>query len=195
MKWKVESETALALTDRKEVKWKLGKGKRPFFLFLVLLLLFSSCHARKKLVSPMAHAADYEWMTAKMTFDVTAEGEELNDLSGILRMRRDSVIWISATAMMGMEAVRACVTTDSVVVVNRLEKTYLAEPFADVAASLQLPLTLPETQALLLGDGKSDHVELCFGTYTAKIRYADIHWNEPTTFPIKISPNYERRKL
>lgn len=161
-------------------------------LFL-LLLLFTSCHARKKLVSPMVHAADYEWMTAKMSGEVNAENGEI-PFSGVLRMQRDSVIWISANAMMGMEAVRARITCDSVVIINRLEKTYLSEPLADVAASLQLPLTLPETQALLLGDGRSDRVELCVGPYTAKIRYDDIHWNEPTTFPIKINQNYERVK-
>ena len=189
MKWKVESG-----------KWKTGGGKRitfhfPLSVLLFLVLLFSSCHVRKKLVSPMAHAADYEWMTAKMTFDVSAEGMELNDLSGVLRMRRDSVIWISASAFMGMEAVRACVTCDSVVVVNRLDKTYLAEPLAEAAEKLSLPLTLQETQALLLGDGRSDRVALQFGPYTAKIRYADIHWDEPTTFPIPIGKTYERRTL
>ncbi len=188
MKWKVESE-----------KWKMGGGKRitfhaPLSVFLLLaLLLFSSCHARKKLVSPMAHAADYEWMSAKMSGAVNMESEEV-PFTGALRMQRDSVIWISANALMGMEAMRARITNDSVVVINRLEKTYLSEPLAEVAASLQLPLTLPETQALLLGDGRSDQVELCFGPYTAKIRYDDIHWNEPTTFPIKINQNYERVK-
>jgi hypothetical protein len=38
-------------------------------------------------------------------------------------------------------------------------------------------------------------VELQFGPYTAKIRYSDIHWDEPTTFPIKINESYERMKL
>ena len=205
MKWEVESGTAIALTDRREVKWngeapnevkrvKVERGKRPFFLFLVLLLLFSSCHARKKVVSSMAHATDYEWMTAKMSGEVTVE-EGAYPFSGTLRMRRDNTIWISASALMGMEAVRARITCDSVVVVNRLDKTYLSEPLADVAVSLQLPLTLQESQALLLGDGRSDHVELCFGPYKAKIRYDDIRWNEPTTFPVRIGPSYERRKL
>lgn len=166
-----------------------------WLLAVLLLSLLASCTSRKKLVSPMAHAADYEWMTAKMTLDVCAEGMELNDLNGVLRMRRDSVIWISASAMMGLEAVRACVTADSVVVLNRLDKSYLAEPLAEVSEKLALPLTLSETQTLLLGDGRSDHVELRVGPYTAKIRYSDIHWNEPTTFPIHVGKTYERRKL
>ena len=188
MKWKVESG-----------KWKTGGGKRITFHFplsvylLLVLLLFSSCHARKKMVSPMAHAADYEWMTAKMSGEVKVDRGEM-PFSGILRMQRDSVVWISATAMMGMEAVRACITNDSIVFINRLNKTYLAEPFSEVSEHMQSPLTLQETQRLLLGDGLSDHVELQYGPYSAKIRYSDIHWDEPTTFPIKINQNYERIK-
>ena len=164
----------------------------PVFLFLALLL-FSSCHARKKMMPSMAHAADYEWMTAKMSGEVSAESGEI-PFFGTIRMRRDSVVWVSATAMMGMEAVRTRITNDSIVLVNRLDRTFLAEPFSEVSERLQLPLTLQETQRLLLGDGQSDHVELHLGPYTAKIRYVDVEWNQPTTFPIKINQNYERIK-
>lgn len=141
----------------------------------------------------MAHAADYEWMTAKMSGALNAESGEV-PFSGMLRMQRDSVIWISATALLGMEAMRALITNDSIVVINRLEKTYLAEPAATFRETLPTPLTLQECQSMLLGNGLSDHVELQFGPYSAKIQYSDIHWDEPTTFPIKINQNYERIK-
>ncbi len=166
-----------------------------FVMSMAILMMASSCTAKKKLVSPMAHAKDYTWMTAKMTMDVATQGIELKDVNGLLRMRRDSTIWISASAFMGMETLRACITNDSVVMINRFDKTYLAEPLTQAAQSLNLPLTLPDCQSLLLGDGHSDHVELQFGPYTAKIRYSDIHWDEPTTFPIKINESYERMKL
>jgi hypothetical protein len=163
-------------------------------------LLLASCTSKKKLVSPMAHAANYEWMTAKM--QVSIENETVSDpnasvvdLTGAIRMKRDSTIWISASALMGIETVRACITPDSVVVLNRFEKTYLAEPLQEVAERLNLPMTLKESQSLLLGNGSSDHVELHYGPYRAKIRYSDIQWDEPTTFPMTINKNYERMKL
>lgn len=159
-----------------------------------LLLLLASCTSHKKVVSPVAHA-DFEWMTAKMTMDVTAPGLEFKDVAGVLRMRRDSAVWISASAMMGMESLRTLITQDSVVVVNRMDQTYLAEPLQLVAEKMHLPATLQETQALLLGNGANDHVALQFGPYTAKIRYSDVQWNESTTFPIKINKKYERMKL
>lgn len=169
--------------------------KRLMLFLLASMLLFSSCSSKKKMVSPLAHAFDYEWMTAKMTMDVAAPGVEFKDISGVLRMRRDSAVWISASAMMGMESIRTLITQDSVVMVNRMDQVYLAEPLQQVAEKLHLPATLQETQALLLGNGTNDHVAIQFGSYTAKIRYSEIHWNEPTTFPIKINKKYERMKL
>lgn len=160
----------------------------------ILLLLISACTPKKKLVDPTP-SFTYEWMTAKMTMDVSAQGAEFNNVSGVLRMRRDSTIWISAAAMLGMETVRILITQDSVVMLNRFDKTYLAEPLEKVSQKWNIPMTLQEGQQKLLGDGHADHVELHFGPYTAKIRYSDIIWNEPTTFPIKISDKYERLKL
>lgn len=160
-----------------------------------LLLLLASCSSHKKVVSPTAHA-DYQWMTAKISGEVTlASHPSPLTFNGTLRMRRDSAVWISASAMMGMESLRALITQDSVIMVNRMDQTYLAEPLQLVAEKMHLPATLQETQALLLGNGANDHVAIQFGPYAAKIRYSDIQWNEPTTFPIKINKKYERMKL
>lgn len=169
--------------------------KRIAFFLVLLLLTAASCSSKKKTVSPVAYAFDYEWMTAKMSMDVAAPGVEFKDVSGVLRMRRDSAVWISASAMMGMESLRALITQDSIVMVNRMDQTYLTEPLQLVAEKMHLPATLQETQALLLGDGVKDHVSIQFGPYTAKIRYTDLQWNVPSTFPIKINKNYERIKL
>ena len=159
---------------------------------MVMLSLLSSCDSTKKVVSPMAHVADYQWMTAKMSGELKVESGEF-PFTGNLRMRRDSTIWISISAFMGMESIRTLITQDSVVLVNRLNQTYLAEPLSTMTQTMQTP-SLQETQALLLGDGSADHVEIQWGPYIAKIRYSDIQWDEPTSFPIKINKNYQRIK-
>ena len=158
-----------------------------WLVVMVVLSLVSSCTSRKKLVSPMAHVADYEWMSAKMTMDITASGTEFDNVSGNLRMRRDSAVWISASAFMGMESLRTLVTQDSVVLINRMNQTYMAEPLSAVAETMQVP-SFKEIQAKLLGDGSSDHVEFQWGPYTAKIRYSPVRicctwnrWNRRTS--------------
>ena len=174
--------------------------KRSLFsVLLLLVLLAASCTTHKKLVNPGDHS-DFQWMTAKMQIEIGTNDTLTSHLSpltlsGSVRMRRDSVIWMSVSAMLGMESVRALMTQDSVVVINKMAQTYFVEPYSTVAKRFHAPATLRETQALLLGKGDSDHVEIVYGPYRAKIRYSDIHWDEPTTFPIKINKNYERMKL
>ena len=176
----------------------MNKGRRTngwVVLAMVGLLLASSCTAKKKLVSPMAHAAHYEWMSAKMSGELKVKSGEF-PFSGTLRMRRDSTIWISASALMGIENLRALITQDSVILINRMDQTYLAETLVETCHGASLPpMTLHEFQAMLLGNGTSDAVVVQIGPYLAKIKYSDIHWDEPTTFPMKINKKYERIKL
>jgi hypothetical protein len=150
----------------------------------------------------MAHAADYEWMTAKITGEINVASSDTSltshpsslTFTGSLRMRRDSTVWLSVSALMGMESIRALITQDSVFMINRMNQTYLAESFSDVAQTVRIS-SLQEIQAMLLGNGTSDNVAIQFDPYTAKIHYSDIQWNNPIEFPLKINKKYERIKL
>jgi len=166
---------------------KVERGK---WIVLLLVVLLASCSTKKQLVTTQP-SADFEWMTAKISGELTLTSN-LSSLTfnGTMRMRRDSVIWISASAFMGMENVRVLITQDSVKLVNRVDQTYFIEPYDAMAARFQWPATLRETQAMLL----SEQPKLCLGPYTAQIKYSDIQWNESTTFPFKINKNYERIK-
>ena len=79
--------------------------------------------------------------------------------------------------------------------IDRVDKTYLYESLDYLVSGWHISQDFEEFQKMLLGDGNTDHVELRFGPYIAKIRYSDIRWDEPTTFPIKISDNYQRINL
>lgn len=166
--------------------------------FLALLLVASSCASRKKVVQPPQNKA-FEWMTANMS--IQAEG---NDLSGQVRMRKDSIVWLNVTATMGVEVLRAKVSADSVWVLNRLEKSYLAEPLDTVSAQLGMPLNLNLVQTLLLDNNEglppveNQTVQLktfVMGNMSAKIRYNNIKLDEKTTFPLKITDKMERFRL
>ena len=167
---------------------------------LGLLLVASSCASRKKTVVPPQPQA-FEWMTANMDIQAEGNGMTFDDLSGQLRMRKDSLVWLSVTAPMGVEVARVKVSTDSVWVINRLEKTYMAEPLADVAQHFGMPIGLPWIETLLLDNNEGvPPVEnqivllknLAFGNYSAKVKYNKIQLNEETTFPLKITNKMER---
>ena len=171
--------------------------------FVAFLLLATSCASRKKTMQPPPPQA-FEWMTTNLSIQAEGNGLTFDDLSGQLRMRKDSLIWLSVTATMGVEALRAKVSNDSIWILNRLEKTYLAEPLDTVSAQLGIPLSLPLVQTLLLDNNEGLPVVenqrvllkvFFMGDITAKVRYNNIKLDEKTTFPLKITNKMERIKL
>ena len=171
--------------------------------FLALLLVSSSCASRKKTVQPQ-QPQSFEWLTANMAIQAEGNGMVYNDLSGQLRMRKDSLVWLNVTATMGVEVLRVKVSNDSVWIVNRMEKTYLTEPMDTISAQLGMPLSLPLVQTLLLDNNQglppveNQTVQLktfVMGELSAKIRYNNIRLNEKTTFPLKITDKMERIRL
>ena len=181
----------------------MPKYPKIAILFLLTVLLFTSCASRKKTVAP-APPQSFEWLTANLSIQAEGNGMAYNDLSGQLRMRKDSIVWLNVTATMGVEVLRAKISNDSVWLLNRLEKTYLAEPLDSVSAQLGIPLTLPLVQILLLDNNQglapveNQTVQLrtfVMGDLSAKIRYNNIRLDEETTFPLKITDKMERIRL
>ena len=170
---------------------------------MALLLVATSCASRKKTVVPTPPQS-FEWLTANMSIQAEGNGMDFNDLSGQLRMRNDSLVWLSVTATMGVEVLRAKISNDSIWLINRLEKTYLAEPLDTISTQLGMPLSLPLLQTLLLDNNQgippveNQTVQLktfLMGGLSAKIRYNNVRINEKTTFPLKIKDQMERMRL
>lgn len=173
--------------------------------FLVLLLVATSCASRKKTTMPTPPQT-FEWLTTNMSIQAEGNGQSFNDLSGQLRMRHDSLVWLSVTATMGVEVLRAKVSNDSVWLINRLEKTYLAEPLDTLTTQLGMPLSLPLLQALLLDNNQGlppvenqtvgwNQYDYYTGEIKVKLKYSNIKLDQPTTFPLKITNKMERIQL
>lgn len=176
---------------------------RSLLIFIGLLTVATACSTHKKTVVP-TQPVPFEWMTAKVAIDVEGNGKNYDNLSGQIRMRRDSLVWLSVTATMGVEALRAKFSTDSVWIINRIDKIYLAEPIDTLATQLGLPLSLTWVQTMLLDNSEgflpveNKTIPLngfVFGTWSAKIRYNNIKTDEPTLFPLKITHKLERIRI
>ena len=160
-----------------------------------------SCTSHKKIVTP---ATSFEWLTAKVDIDAESNGMECDDLSGQLRIRKDSLLWLSVNTTLGVEVARIKVSTDSLWVVNRIEQTYLAEPLDSLSAQLGMPLSLPLVQTLLLDNNEGvPPVEnqtvllknFTMGNLVARVRYTRVKLDETTSFPLKITNKMERVRL
>ncbi len=90
--------------------------------------------------------------SAKVDVDYDdADGKKM-DLNAELRMYKDSIIWIRITAILGIEGLRAYITADSVKLLDKQNKIYLARSVAYLQEITALPLDLHSLQDLLIGN-------------------------------------------
>lgn len=99
-----------------------------------------------------AHRINYTTFNAKLDVDYDdAVGTKLN-LNAQLRIYKDSVIWASITAILGIEGLRVYITRDSVKILDKQNKVYVARSVAYLTEVTALPLTLSSLQDLLVGN-------------------------------------------
>ncbi len=185
----------------------MSKHSKIAILFLITVLLFTSCASRKKTVAP-APPQSFEWLTANLSIQAEGNGMAYNDLSGQLRMRKDSIVWLNVTATMGVEVLRAKISNDSVWILNRIEKTYLAEHVDSLDQQIGplFGLRLPFAQFVLLDNIEGippvenqtvgwNQYDYYTGEIKVKLKYSNIKLDQPTTFPLKITNKMERIQL
>lgn len=146
----------------------MNKMKNFFWLtgFVGLIwFLFIECNPQKKIIKEpikdkkadflfeqlKKNEFKFEWLSLKFSAKVTVQKSE-NSFNGNLRIRKDSVIWISITPALGIEAARAMITPDSVKFLNRLETTYFAGEFSYLNEMLKTDLDFDMLQSLLIGN-------------------------------------------
>lgn len=135
----------------------------PLLLVLMGSLSLGACHRRAVPTKSTTQAPtrppapevraknlDFRYLSAKGKAQIDANGEKYSANLAV-RIRKDSVIWVSAS-LLGIEGVRARVTPDSVQVINKLEKTYYAGNFDYLQRQFHVPITFAQLQAMLLGD-------------------------------------------
>ena len=90
--------------------------------------------------------------SAKVDVDyVDAEGKKYN-VNAHIRMFKDSVIWVAITGALGIEGLRAYITPDSVKLLDKQNKTYIARSVSYLKEVSELPLDLISLQDLLIGN-------------------------------------------
>ena len=89
---------------------------------------------------------------AKVNVDYQGADGKKYDVNANIRMYKDSVIWISITAIFGIEGLRALITRDSVKILNMQDKVYTARSVSYLQEVTALPLDLHKLQEILIGN-------------------------------------------
>jgi hypothetical protein len=144
---------------------KLSGVHSQLTILLFGVLILSACTGSRKAVrEPIReqgpeylvnklkdHELKFNQFSAKFNAVYTVDKKKTS-VSGNLRIEHDSIIWISITPALGLEAVRFMLTPDSIKYINRLNNTYLLQNFSYINQLLNKTLDYDMAQAFLTGN-------------------------------------------
>jgi hypothetical protein len=73
------------------------------------------------------------------------------NFSATIRMKKDSVIWMSVSPGMGIEVYRVMITKDSIRILDRIHGTYISRGLDFLNQFVSYPVNLMEVQSLIVG--------------------------------------------
>ncbi len=133
------------------------------FIGIIFVALFASAcktpgaagnlkrKSAKNLVKEMKSGhLEVDWYAAKARINYD-DGANSIGFSGNIRMKKDAFIWMNATKF-GFEAARILIRPDSIFVLNRLERTYIANSLEYIEKQYQVPADFTVIQHILLGN-------------------------------------------
>lgn len=137
----------------------------PFLVICcVAMLLLFSCRTKQavpelkpgKTVDGDSSAAmkiqPFLFHTLSLKFDAEVQsGDENNNFSGNIYVVRDSALWVSVQKF-GLEVVRVLITNDSVRMLDRINKSYLAGDFSLISGILKTNIDFDGLQSLITGN-------------------------------------------
>lgn len=100
----------------------------------------------------VANTIEFETFSAKINTDYQAGDGKKYDVNVFVRMKKDSVIWISVNGALGIEGMRVLIDKDSVYTLNKLDKEYQVRSIAFLQEVAALPLDLHTVQQLIIGN-------------------------------------------
>ncbi|MBE0662339.1 MAG: DUF4292 domain-containing protein [Bacteroidales bacterium] len=134
-------------------------------IILMLVLAITSCTSyRKTIKEPMkAHGTDYlleqmkakeiraGYFTARFSAELTKNKEKML-FNGQIRVKKDSIIWMTLSPALGIEMGRLVITNDSIKWMNRLENNFLISTTEHLAGMVHPLLEFDLLQSLILGN-------------------------------------------
>ncbi len=94
---------------------------------------------------------DWTYCTAKYEADIKVESQ---DLSGTFsfRMKKDSIIWFSVSAIMGIQILKGIINRDSAHILDLYNQKYYGLSLQDLSRMQELPANISAIQALIMGN-------------------------------------------
>lgn len=135
------------------------------FSFCLLLLLITSCKSSRQTISSgmknieeieileevIKNRPSFETFSSKMHLTTRLDGKETS-VNGSLKMKRNELIQLSVTPLLGIEVARIEITKDSVLVLDRINRQYLYVPISALSFFADGDLNFYTIQALFFNE-------------------------------------------
>ncbi|MGZ3749906.1 MAG: DUF4292 domain-containing protein [Mucilaginibacter sp.] len=139
-------------------------------LIICCLLAMASCKAKKQVlvirkstdsakVSPIVakinairkSQAEFTTFSGKARTKLDINGNS-NDVTLNIRILKGQKIWVSVTAIAGIEVARALITPDSLLVINKLQGLYVRKPFSYIYSYASNQVDYSSVEAIFVGN-------------------------------------------
>ena len=161
----------------------------------VFILFYSSCSLKKNIltkVNEIIPLSSLELVTKVNSLNISPNWISLNakvDISNVtdntkfkfstnIRIRKDSAIWISIKAPLGIEVFRTLITPDTISFMNRLDKSYYIEPISNIRKLVKSDISFDQIQSILFASPNIDFNKIkFFNALLFSIRSSNINYS------------------
>lgn len=119
---------------------------------------YDSLHLSEKKGSDSLLRKNWQYFSGRLAMDYNSEDQSLSGAIS-LRMKKDSIIWFSATAVLGIQVAKGIITKDSVKILDIYERKYMEYSIAELGQMFGVQLGLRELQNLILANPVFDTME------------------------------------
>jgi hypothetical protein len=151
---------------------------------MLAVILFGGCSAKRQIIKePLKEAKTsylldelakneirFDWLSAKFSVDYIYD-KKLTEFKGQIRMRKDSLIWVTFSPALGIEMARLMITSDSVLYINRINKTYLAGDYSFINNFLKTRIDFDVLQSIIIGNDFQFYDKTKFKAQVDKVEY------------------------
>lgn len=96
---------------------------------------------------------DFKTFSSKAKIQYEDRNGKQPDFNAFIRLQKDSVLWVSiSSTFLGIEAFRLYITPDTIILLNKLNKTVEYHPFSYVESIAHIPLNFSLLQNILIGN-------------------------------------------
>ncbi len=125
---------------------------RSILIISIAALFLVSCKSSSKKVTKNINPLEYDYYKSKSK--VNFKDNKGNNFTFTMNMRskKDSIIWASIMAPLGIEVARIKITQDSAIVLNKLKKEYYQYSVLELTSQVNYPIGFENLQKLLMGE-------------------------------------------